>query len=87
VFKLRLAQALVILVSLSLVALLFPVHTASAIEISLSAGDSGGSVDLASEYDVSTDTSVSEEAEATFDGQAKIDDSRSLSGQGEIKAA
>ncbi len=85
--QLRPLQALIIFISLSLASLLFSVHTASAIEISFAAEEGSGSVDLTSDYDVDTDTSVSEEAEATFDGQAKIDDSRSLSGLGEIKAA
>ncbi len=86
-FQLRPSKILIILISLSLAAPLFSAHTASAIEISFSAEEGGGSVDLASDYNMDTDVSVSEEAEATFDGQVKIDDSRSLSGQGEIQAA
>jgi len=56
------------------------------IEVGFSAENGGESTDLSSSYDVDTEVSVSEESTATFD-QPSIQNTRLISGTGDVKAA
>ncbi len=58
---------------------------AFSIEVGFSAGNGGESADLSSSYDVDTGVSVSEESTANPD-QATIENTRSVSGTGDINA-
>jgi hypothetical protein len=71
---------------LGLLAFLIFVPGAYSIEVGFSAENGGESTDLSSSYDVDTGVSVSEESEASFD-QPAIENTRSISGTGDINAA
>jgi hypothetical protein len=67
-----------------LISILIP--GAYSIEVGFSVENGGGSTDLSSSYDVDTGVSVSEESTASF-GQPAIENTRSVSGTGDINAA
>jgi len=69
----------------ALLACVFLVPGAFSIEIGFSAENGGESTSLSSSYDVDTDVSVKEESTASF-GQPAIENTRSVSGTGNIKA-
>lgn len=71
---------------MGLLACLIFVPGAYSIDVGFSAENGGESVDLSSSYDVDTGVSVNEESEASFD-QVKIENTRSVSGTGDISAA
>jgi hypothetical protein len=69
-----------------LLACIFLLPEAYSIDVSLSAENGGDSVSIDSSYEVDTGVSVSEESEASFD-EVGIENSRSISGSGDINAA